>query len=204
MPDEELFRIAGQGKLREKGMLARQVQRMLISPRSQAFVDNFAGQWLGLRKLGEVPPDEGLFPRYGEHLEESMAGEAKSFFAEILANDLPLATFIHSDFIMANERLARFYEIPGVKGDHFRKVILKPEYHRGGLLAQGFMLAITSNGTRTSPVKRGMWILENILGDRPPPPPPNAGEIPPPKTPGPKQATVRERLAIPADCSHLR
>jgi hypothetical protein len=124
-----------------------------------------------------------------------MAGEAKSFFAEILNHDLPLKTFIDSDFAMLNERLARFYEIKGIHGDEFRKVRLKPEDHRGGLLTQGFMLTITSNGTRTSPVKRGVWVLENILADPPPPPPPNAGEIPPPKTSGSMQ-TVRQRLAV--------
>ncbi len=196
MPDDELFDLAKAGKLRMDGVLDRQVQRMLKDPKSAAFVDNFTGQWLGLRKLGDVAPDRSIFPRYGEHLEESMAGEARSFFAEILYNDLSVMNFVDSDFVMLNERLARFYEIEGVRGEHFRKVPLKPEYHRGGLLTQAAMLSMTSNGTRTSPVKRGVWILENLLGDPPSPPPPDAGEIPPPKVPGPKQATVRERLAI--------
>ena len=195
-PDEELLDLAAAGKLRDDKVLDAQVVRMLKDPKSQALVNNFTEQWLGLRKLGAVVPDDRLFPRYGEHLEESMAGEAKSFFAEILQNDLSVLNFIDSDFAMLNERLARFYEIKGVRGDHFRKVALKPEDHRGGLLTQAAMLTITSNGTRTSPVKRGIWILENILADPPPPPPPDAGEIPPPKVPGPRQATVRQRLAI--------
>jgi hypothetical protein len=169
---------------------------MLKDPKSRALVENFTGQWLGLRNLGEVVPDDRLFPRYGEHLEESMAGEAKSFFAEILHHDLSVLNFIDSDFTMLNERLARFYEIKGVKGNHFRKVALKPEDHRGGLLTQASMLTITSNGTRTSPVKRGVWILENMLADPPPPPPPDAGEIPPPKVSGLGQLTVRQRLAV--------
>ncbi|QDU92810.1 DUF1592 domain-containing protein [Lignipirellula cremea] len=195
-PDDELLQLAADDRLRDQGVLEAQVRRMLLDPKSQALVDNFAGQWLGLRKLGEVPPDEKLFPRYGEHLEESMAGEATSFFAEILHHDLSVMNFVASDFAMLNERLARFYEIEGVVGDHFRRVALQPEDHRGGLLTQAAMLSLTSNGTRTSPVKRGVWILENILGERPAPPPPDAGEIPPPKTPGVNQATVRERLAI--------
>lgn len=196
MPDNELIKLARDGKLREQGVIDQQVKRMLKDPRSAAFVDNFTGQWLGLRKLGDVVPDRGLFPRYGEHLEESMAGESRSFFAEILYNDLSVMNFVDSDFVMVNERLARFYEIDGVRGEHFRKVPLKPEHHRGGLLTQAAMLSMTSNGTRTSPVKRGVWILENVLGNPPSPPPPDAGEIPPPKVPGPRQATVRERLAL--------
>jgi mono/diheme cytochrome c family protein len=196
MPDEELLALASAGKLKNDAVLETQITRMLKDSRSQALVENFTGQWLGLRKLGEVVPDDRRFPRYGEHLEESMADEARGFFAEILHNDLSVLNFIDSDFAMLNERLARFYEIKGVKGDRFRKVPLKPEHHRGGLLTQASMLTTTSNGTRTSPVKRGIWILENMLADPPPPPPPDAGEIPPPKTPGPRQATVRQRLAI--------
>jgi mono/diheme cytochrome c family protein len=132
MPDDELFKLAGNGKLREAGVLETQVLRMLKHSRSRALVDNFTGQWLSLRKLGEVVPDDGLFPLYGEHLESSMAGEASSFFAEVLDHDLSVMNFIDSDFVMLNERLARFYEIQGIQGDHFRKVPLKPEYHRGG------------------------------------------------------------------------
>jgi mono/diheme cytochrome c family protein len=195
-PDDELLLLAGRGKLHDSDVLDQQVDRLLKDPKSQAFVENFCGQWLGLRKLGEVPPDDKLYPRYGEHLEEAMAGEAKSFFAEIMHHDLSVMNFIASDFAMLNERIARFYEIPGVVADHFRRVAIKPEHHRGGLLTQASMLSLTSNGTRTSPVKRGVWILKNILGDPPPSPPPDAGEIPPPKTPGPRQASVRERLAI--------
>ncbi|MGZ0167625.1 MAG: DUF1592 domain-containing protein [Planctomycetales bacterium] len=196
MPDGELSTLAKDGKLRDAGVLDRQINRMLKDRKSRALVDNFTGQWLGLRKLGDVTPDLGMFPRFGEHLEKSIASEARSFFAEILENDLSVINFVDSDFVMLNERLARFYEIEGVRGEHFRKVPLKPKYHRGGLLTQAAMLLMTSNGTRTSPVKRGVWILENVLGDPPSPPPPDAGEIPPPKVPGPRQATVRERLAL--------
>jgi hypothetical protein len=152
MPDDELSTLAKDGKLRDAGVLDRQINRMLKDRKSRALVDNFTGQWLGLRKLGDVAPDPGKFPRYGEHLEKSMAGEARSFFAEILYNNLSVMNFVDSDFVMLNERLARFYEIEGVRGEQFRKVPLKPEHHRGGLLTQAAMLSMTSNGTRTSPV----------------------------------------------------
>ncbi len=196
LPDDELFRLARDGKLRDAGVLDRQVNRMLEDPKSWALVENFTGQWLDLRKLGDVVPDRRLFPLYDDHLQRSMEGEAHRFFAEILHNDLSVINFIDSDFCLLNERLARFYGVEGVAGDHFRKVSIKPEHHRGGLLTQGGMLSMTSNGTRTSPVKRGVWILKNILGTPPAPPPPDAGEIPPPKAPGANQATVRQRLAL--------
>ncbi len=195
MPDDELFRLAEEGRLRDNKRIEEQVARMLKDPRSGQFVKNFTGQWLGLRQLGRVVPDKTLFPLYDEHLQESLAGETENFFAELLNYDHSVLKFINADFTMLNERLARFYDIPGIKGDHFRKVALKPEHQRGGLLTQASILTITSNGTRTSPVKRGVWILENLLADPPPPPPPNAGEIQP-QVPGPGQATVRERLAI--------
>ncbi|MGE3808616.1 MAG: DUF1592 domain-containing protein, partial [Gemmataceae bacterium] len=195
MPDEELFRLAETGRLHDEKVIDQQVARMLKDPRSREFIKNFTGQWLGLRQLGRVVPDAKLFPRYDEHLQEAMAGETEAFFAELLDHDQSVLKFIAADFTMLNERLARFYDIPGVKGDHFRKVALKPEYQRGGLLTQASILTITSNGTRTSPVKRGLWILENMLADPPPPPPPNAGEIQP-QVPGADKATVRERLAI--------
>lgn len=196
MPDEELFRLARDGKLHDAGVLDRQVHRMLKDPKSRSLVENFTGQWLGLRKLGDVVPDRKRFPLYDDHLQRSLESEAYRFFAEILHNDLSVINFIDSDFCMLNERLARFYGVKGVVGDHFRKVPIERDHHRGGLLTQGGMLTLTSNGTRTSPVKRGVWILKNILGTPPSPPPPDAGEIPPPKVPGANQATVRQRLAL--------
>jgi cytochrome c553 len=195
MPDDELFRLAESGRLRDDRIIDEQVARMLKDPKSREFVKNFTGQWLGLRQLGRVVPDQKLFPLYDEHLQESFAGETESFFAELLDHDRSVLQFIDADFTMLNERLARFYDIPGVKGDYFRKVALKPEHQRGGVLTQGSVLTITSNGTRTSPVKRGLWILENLLADPPPPPPPDAGEIQP-QVPGVDKATVRQRLAI--------
>jgi hypothetical protein len=195
MPDDELFRLAEEGRLRDNKIIDEQVARMLKDSRSRQLVKNFTGQWLGLRQLGRVVPDKQLFPLYDGHLQESFAGETEAFFAELLDHDHSVLKLIDADFTMLNERLARFYDIPGIKGDYFRKVAVKPEQQRGGLLTQASILTITSNGTRTSPVKRGLWILENLLADPPPPPPPNVGEIQP-QVPGADKVTVRERLAI--------
>jgi hypothetical protein len=122
-----------------------------------------------------------------------MREESQQFFAEILHNDLSALNFIRSDFVTINQALARFYEIPDVRGDHFRRVAVSPETHRGGLLTQAGVLTVTSNGTRTSPVVRGVWILENLLGDPPSSPPPDAGDLAP-SVPGIDKATLRERL----------
>ncbi|OAI49990.1 hypothetical protein AYO44_06045 [Planctomycetaceae bacterium SCGC AG-212-F19] len=195
MPDDELFRLAEAGRLRDGKVIDEQMARMLRDPRSRELVKNFTGQWLGLRQLGRVVPDRKLFPLYDGHLQESMAGETEAFFGELLDHDHSVLKLLDADFTLLNERLARFYDIPGVKGDHFRKVDLKPEYQRGGLLTQASILTVTSNGTRTAPVKRGLWILENLLADPPPPPPPNVGEIQP-QVPGLDKVTVRERLAL--------
>lgn len=193
MPDEMLFDLAERGELRRPEVLAAQVDRMLAHSKVEALARNFAGQWLGLRKVGANPPVETLFPKYDDHLEQSMVGESEAFFLEILRNDLSVMNFIQSDFVTVNQRMARFYGIGGVKGDAFRRVAVPEGVRRGGLFTQAAMLTITSNGTRTSPVHRGVWILENILGDPPPPPPPDAGDIQP-KVPGIDKATVRVRL----------
>ena len=195
MPDEELLQLAAAGKLSDPAIVDAQIDRMLSDSKSTAFAKNFAGQWLGLRKVGANPPGRDWYPRYDDHLQESMVRESEGFFAEILHNNLNVMNFIKSDFVTINERLARFYGIPGVKGDHIRRVAVPPNVHRGGLMTQSSILTITSNGTRTSPVWRGVWILENILGDPPPPPPPDAGDIQP-KVPGIDKATVRNRLEI--------
>jgi len=192
MPDEELFELAKAGKLSDSATLRAQVDRMLADPKSEALVKNFTGQWLELRKIGFNPPEAY---RYDEHLETSMRAETEAFFTHILRNDRSVLEFLSSDYVMINERLARFYDIPGVNGDHFRQVKLPPDKHRGGLVAQASILSITSNGTRTSPVWRGVWILNNLLGDPPPPPPPNAGDIPPVDKDSEKM-TLRQRLQL--------
>jgi hypothetical protein len=194
-PDEALVASARSGGLTTDAGLVQQVDRMLADPRSEAFVRNFAGQWLGLRQVGANPPATDLYPHYDRHLELSIVGESEAFFAEILRGDLDVQNFLRSDFVVINERLARFYGIPGVRGDHFRRVALAPGQRRGGLATQGSILTITSNGTRTSPVKRGVWVLKTLLGQDPGLPVANVGEIAP-KVPGIDKATVRQRLQI--------
>ena len=195
MPDDTLFELADSGRLTEPDVLAQQVNRMLKDERSASFIENFAGQWLSLREVGSNPPASDLYPRYDRHLEVSIVNESKAFFAEILNNDLDLMNFVKSDFVVINERLARYYGIPGVKGDHFRRVAVPSGVHRGGIVTQASVLSVTSNGTRTSPVKRGTWIMKNLLGIDPGLPVANAGDIAP-KVPGLDKATVRQRLEI--------
>lgn len=195
MPDEELTALADSGAILDENQLTQHIDRMLADARSEAFVKNFAGQWLGLRDVGANPPAEDLYPQYDRHLETSIVAESESFFRELLRNDLDVMNFVKSDFVVINERLARFYGIDGVKGDAFRRVTVPDGVMRGGILTQASILTTTSNGTRTSPVKRGTWILKNILGMDPGLPVANAGEIAP-KVPGIDKATVRQRLEI--------
>jgi hypothetical protein len=195
MPDDELFRLAESGKLRDPKTLSVQVNRLLADSKSDAFVRNFAGQWLGLREVGANPPAADLYPQYDRHLEVSIVDESRAFFAEILKHDLSVMNFVGSDFVVINERLARFYGIDDVHGDQFRKVPVPDGVHRGGVVTQASVLTITSNGTRTSPVKRGTWVMKNLLGTDPGLPVANAGDIAP-KVPGIDKATVRKRLEI--------
>jgi mono/diheme cytochrome c family protein len=194
-PDEELSRLADAGKLRDPAELRRQTNRLLNDPRGNEFVRRFAGQWLGLGQVGANPPAADLFQHYDRHYETSMVAESEAFFAEVLRHDLDAFTLVKSDFVVINERLARAYGIPGVKGDHFRRVAVPPGVHRGGLPTQASILTITSNGTRTSPVKRGTWVLKTLLGADPGLPVADAGEIAA-KVEGIERATVRKRLEI--------
>jgi len=195
MPDEELRRLADEDKLLDRKTVTEQVDRMLADGRAAALPRNFAGQWLGLREVGANPPASNLYPKYDYHLEVSSVAESESFFAEVLKRDLSVMSFIKSDFVVINERLARFYGIPGVKGDAFRRIPLPAGTRRGGIMTQASILSITSNGTRTSPVNRGVWLLKNILGTDPGLPVANAGDLQP-KAPGVDKATVRKRLEI--------
>ena len=195
LPDAELTRLAQSGELTQRAILCGQVNRLLADDRSRALVRNFAGQWLGLRKVGSNPPSQTLYPEYDRHLELSIVRETEGFFEEILRHDLDARNFIRSDFVTINERLARFYGLEGVKGDAIRRVNVPPEFPRGGLVTQASMHSITSNGTRTSPVVRGVWVLKTLLGSDPGLPVANVGEIQP-KVPGIDNATVRQRLAI--------
>ncbi|MDA1014412.1 MAG: DUF1592 domain-containing protein [Planctomycetota bacterium] len=195
MPDAELARLADAGGLSDPRVLAAQVERMLPDAKCQELVRNFAGQWLGLREVGANPPAQDLYRRYDRHLEISIVEESLAFFREVLRSNLSVMNFVRSDFVMINERLGRFYGIPGVRGDHFRRVPVPDGVHRGGILTQASILSTTSNGTRTSPVKRGTWVMKNVLGIDPGLPVANAGEIAP-KVPGLDKATVRQRLEI--------
>jgi mono/diheme cytochrome c family protein len=176
MPDDELFEQARQNKLHEEPILEAQVRRMLKDPKARALVDNFAGQWLELRNLKAATPDPGLFPSFDEFLRSAMLKESELFFEAIVNEDRSILDFLDSDFTFLNERLAQHYGIPGVKGDQFQRVHLTGD-RRGGILTQASVLTVTSNPTRTSPVRRGKWILENLLGTPPPPPPPDVPEL---------------------------
>lgn len=176
MPDEELFALAERGELRKDNNLEIQVRRMLKDPKARALVENFAGQWLQTRNLKSFAPDKGQFPAFDEALRSSMIRETDLFFEAIVKEDRAILDFIDADFTFLNERLARHYGIPGVEGEQWRRVSLKGT-PRGGVLTQASVLTVTSNPTRTSPVKRGKWILENIFNTPPPPPPPDAGEL---------------------------
>ncbi len=187
MPDDELLRLAGQGRLRRN--LAGQVKRMLNDPKSRALVDNFAGQWLQLRTLDIVSPDEKLFPGFDASLRSALRQETESLFEHVLRKDRPITEFLTADYTFVNEPLARHYGIVGVHGPDFVRVSLKGT-GRSGVLTHGSVLTLTSNPNRTSPVKRGKWILENILASPPPPPPPGVPALESKETHG----TLRQRM----------
>jgi hypothetical protein len=176
IPDDELLNAAARGTLHEPAELERQVLRMISDPRSEAFVANFAGQWLYLRNLEAVIPVQSIFPNFDDTLREGLRRETELFFASVLREDRSVLALLDADYTFVNERVARHYGIPNVKGAHFRRVQLPAESPRRGLLGHGSILAVTSHADRTSPVVRGHWILENLLGAEPPPPP---GTVPP-------------------------
>jgi hypothetical protein len=171
MPDAELTRCAEQGTLRKPEVLAAQVRRMLKDPKSRALVENFGGQWLELRKLEAAKPDPVRFTDWDEYLRLSMRRETEEFLVHLLRENGSILDLLDADYSYLNERLARFYGIPGVKGTEFRKVSLAGT-PRGGILTQASVLTVSSYSTRTSPVLRGRWVLENVLNAPPPPPPP--------------------------------
>lgn len=179
MPDNELLQLAESGKLSNPKVIRKQVTRMLADEKSHRFVTDFTAQWLGLKNIELMKPDPKLYPSYDPLLENLMQQESEQFFEHVLQKNLPIHTFIDSDFVMINDRLALHYGIEGVKGDHFRKVKLDKTSPRGGLLGQASILKLTSNGTRTSPVIRGVWVLENLLGDPPSPAPADVEPIEP-------------------------
>ena len=174
MPDAELFALAERGQLRKN--LEAQVRRMLKDPKSRALVENFAGQWLQLRNLNIVQPDKKLFPTFDAKLRTAMQRETELLFESVLREDRSLFEFLTADYTFVNERLAKHYGIAGVTGEEFQRVSLKGT-PRAGMLTHASILTLTSNPTRTSPVKRGKWVLENLLATPPPPPAPNVPEL---------------------------
>ena len=170
IPDDELLDAAVRGELGDPAVLEAQTRRMLADPRAQALVTNFAGQWLSLRNAAAVQPDEDLFPDFGEDLRQGFRRETEMLFDAILREDRSVVELLSADYTFLNERLAVHYGIPNVRGSHFRRVVLD-DPGRGGLLGHGSILTVTSHANRTSPVVRGKWVLENILGTPPPPPP---------------------------------
>jgi len=179
MPDDELLRLAGESKLREQDVIRRQVDRMLKDPRGRRFVEDFAAQWLDLSQIDFTEPDRKLYPGFDLVVQQSMLDETHAFVEKMLRDDLSVGNLIDSDFTFLNSRLARFYGIDGVAGDKLRPVKLEPDDHRGGLLTHGAILKITANGTTTSPVIRGVWVSERLLGVDIPPPPQNVPAIEP-------------------------
>jgi hypothetical protein len=191
-PDEGLLGLAEQGKLGDPAALRGQVERLLRDPKSEAFTRNFVGQWLGLRDIDFTLPSHLLYPDYDEMLKASMVRETELFFAELLKDDLSLLNFVASDFSMLNGRLARHYGIPGIEGWEFRKVPLPAGSRRGGVLTMASVLKVTANGTTTSPVIRGAWVLDRILGTPPPRPPSDVPAVEPDIR---GATTIREQLA---------
>ena len=176
MPDDELLGLAERGELLKNGNVEKQAARMMQDWKVWAFRDFFAGQWLQIHNIYDVAIDPEVFPKWDDSLKVAMEQETRLFFEAVMKENRPVTELIDANFTFLNEKLARFYGIDGVKGDEFRRVTLPPESPRGGVLTQGSVLLATSTPTRTSPVIRGKWILEQILGTPPPPPPP---DVPP-------------------------
>jgi hypothetical protein len=191
IPDEQLLDLASRGQLRQPAVLEREVRRMLRDPRAEALVENFAGQWLHLRNLAAFVPDRSDFPEFDDLLRQAMRRETELFVGSIIQEDRSALELLEADYTFMNERLARHYGVRGVFGSHFRRVpVTNPV--RQGLLGQASILAVTSYPNRTSPVLRGKWILENVLGTPPSPPPPDLSNVLPDTV---KPQTMKERLA---------
>ena len=191
MPDAELLRAAETGKLTEKWQVRKQVERMLADERGRGFVRNLAAEWLDLSLINFTEPDRKLYRDFDIIVQQSMLDETHSFLQTMLDEDLSVTGLIDSDFTFLNSRLARYYSIGGIDGDELRRVSLNPEDHRGGVLTQGAILKVTANGTNTSPVVRGVWIAERLLGEHIQPPPDSVPAIEP-DIRGAK--TIREQL----------
>ena len=192
MPDEALFGLAAKGRLHDPVVLAAQARRMLKDPRSSALAENFAGQWLQLRLLNSISPDVKRFTDFDDGLRQAMKTETELFFQSIVQEDHNLFDFLDARYTFLNEQLAKHYGIEGVSGGEFRRVTLSGD-QRGGILTQASLLTVTSNPSRTSPVKRGKWVMENLLGTPLPPPPPDVPALADDKQ-GPLVGTLRQRM----------
>ncbi|MBZ5610448.1 MAG: DUF1592 domain-containing protein [Acidobacteriia bacterium] len=192
IPDDELLDLAARGQLRQPAVLEQQVHRMLADPRAQAMVDNFTGQWLWVRNVPLKSPDPYAFPDFDDNLRQAFARELELFLDSQVREDHSVLDLLTADYTYVNERLARHYGIPNVYGTHFRRVTLTEDARRG-LLGKGGILMVTAYPNRTSPVQRGKWLLENLLGAPPPPPPPNVPALKE-NVPGEKALSMRERM----------
>jgi len=193
MPDERLLQLASEGRLRQQ--LDKEINRMLGSPKSQALIENFGGQWLQLRDVNTLHRDRRVAPDWDGRLRRAMYDETRLLFDEILRRDLNVLTFLNADFTYLNERLAEHYGMEGIEGNEMRRVSLRNSPRRG-ILGHASILTLTSNPNRTSPVLRGKWVLENILNTPPPPPPPDVPDLPPAESDGEKVLTHREQLIL--------
>lgn len=192
MPDDQLLALAQSGKLLDSKVLEAQVKRLVADKRANAMAENFCSQWLQTRRIAAAHPDPKVFPGVDAGLMASMEGEVSAFFMDMLRNNRPAIEFVSSDFTMLDRKMAQHYAIPGAFGDQFQRVNVA-QYHRGGVLGMAAVLTVTSNPNRTSPVKRGKFVMEALLGTPPPPPPPNVGVLD--DTPqAVKAKTMRERL----------
>lgn len=191
LPDERLRSLAAAGQLAEPNVLQAEIDRMLADPRSDRFIDHFLDQWLELKDIDFTTPDPQLYPEFDGWLRDSMLAETRTYFRKLIAENRSIDHLIDSDFVLLNQRLAELYKIPGVNGGQLREVPLAEDSLRGGLLTQAAILKVTANGTATSPVLRGVWVTERILGKEIPPPPPNIPAIEPDAT---GATTIREQL----------
>lgn len=192
-PDKTLLQLAAEGKLADTAVLREQTERLLSDNRSDAFVEDFVNQWLDLQRIDATSPDKKLYPEFDDILKQSMLSESYAFFRELIDKDLPVANVVESDFAMLNRRLAEHYDISNVAGHDIRRVSLADDSVRGGILSQAAVLKVTANGTVSSPVTRGTWVMSRILGQHPSPPPPAVGSIEP-DTRG--ATTIREQLDL--------
>lgn len=192
MPDAELITLAAEHRLHEPKILESQVRRMIADPKGIGFVRNFTGQWLRIRDFSSVITDRNQYKSYDDDLRDSSRREPYEFFKEVLDHDLSILNFLESDFLVIDSRLATHYGIEGVTGAEFRRVPIRPEHRRGGVLGMAGILTFLTDGLRTLPVRRGAYVLETLWNAPPPPPPPNVGDLPPVG----KVKTVRERLEL--------